>query len=194
MIKQNIFNTKKRGSTCIVLLYFIIFITAMLLIFAPPVINTVHHIKAVNKWDKVMSNLLITIEEKEDYIGTITLEKEQGTLELNELVSVIKLIEKVEYSGISLVDDNGDKGLILKYTDTSSSKVVNAEAESVDKHTVDIKYEIKYEDEIDIEDYKKLTTEVIEDYLSTYTSSDMYITVKQVSDGIFKAKIRPVNK
>lgn len=119
MRKQSILKTKKRGYIDYWALAFIGAIAvAVTCIITPPVLNKMAIIDATIEWEDFTSDLNITIEEKEDYIGTIRLEKEHGTLELDDLAELIETIGEVHYSGLSLVEDSSTKGLAIKYADT----------------------------------------------------------------------------
>lgn len=188
--------TKKQGH---VRVYLIATLTVALFIwcFHKPIIEISEKAKVYNSWALLADDLTVTIEEKDAYTANIRLEKENSTLKLEDLDSLLDNLKDIANAHVSTNTSNGQSTTVFEFSVKEPSKTYTAYITSTDTHTIDIKFNISYQDDFDALGYEKLTTSDIEDIEKLFGSeilTNRYVIAKLLSDGTIKVRIRTTTK
>lgn len=174
-----------------------IIITIFMVVCSSIAFSKTSKIHRIQEAVSTLSNdLTITIEERDAYNNTITLEKERGTLEIEDMRKLLTNLVALSDLGFSIVTDNGNKGMVLSFVSDNpyANYFINTSPSKLDENIITIESKIMYEDEFDAIGYENVTVEAIERLFRSIHLKDKTITAKQISDGVIKAKIRQINK
>lgn len=145
-----------------------------------------------NAWIEFTDSLTMTLVTEDLYNSTIRLEKENETIELEDITHIINTSKFKLRNRFTYLERNSSDSLLIEYTDINPDKIYTAEAISVNSHKIDIKIETAYMDKFDEEAYKKMTKDSIEELITDLLPDNLFVTANQVSDEIIKVKIRPI--
>lgn len=188
---------KKRGYTKEEVIILCLMVAAFVWCLSGPISKIYDRYKIYDSWDKVADNVTLTIKENDAYTTNIKLEKETGTIKSKDITNLIDSIEDTLDGKMTVSKGNTKDVISIEYTVTDPNKTYNIDVVPANEHTVDITFNIKYEDDFDSINYERLTEKDLDDIEELFGRDRLknkYIIAKYMEDGTFKVKIRPKTK